>query len=103
MASPDDFRRIALGLSGAREGSHMGHPDFRVRGKIFATLGSPDHGWGMVALMPEQQEDFMLLAPEAFKPAAGGWGRGGSTLVRLDGVSEAQLEAAISAAWARRA
>jgi hypothetical protein len=81
----------------------MGHADFRVGGKIFATLGSPDESWGMVALMPEQQEDFMTLAPEAFKPAAGAWGRGGSTLVRLEAAGEALLEAALSAAWARRA
>jgi hypothetical protein len=80
----------------------MGHADFRVDGKIFATLGSPDEAWGMVSLMPEQQEDFMTLAPEAFKPAAGAWGRGGSTLVRLDSVSDDLLEAALSAAWERR-
>jgi hypothetical protein len=103
MPSPDDFRRIALALPRAEEGSHMGHADFRVGGKIFATLGSPDESWGMVALMPEQQEDFMTLAPEAFKPAAGAWGRGGSTLVRLEAAGEALLEAALSAAWARRA
>lgn len=81
----------------------MGHADFRVGGKIFATLGSPDEAWGMASLLPEQQEDFMILAPEAFKPAAGAWGRGGSTLVRLEAASEALLEAALSAAWARRA
>ncbi|HEX8467789.1 MAG TPA: MmcQ/YjbR family DNA-binding protein [Allosphingosinicella sp.] len=102
MPTPDDFRRIALAFPGAEEGSHMGHSDFRVRGKIFASLGSPDEAWGMASLMPEQQEDFMTLAPEAFKPAAGAWGRGGSTLVRLESASEALLEAALSAAWTRR-
>jgi hypothetical protein len=81
----------------------MGHPDFRVGGRIFATLGSPDEGHGMVALMPEQQEDFMALAPEAFRPAAGAWGRQGSTLVRLNAVPEDVLEAALHAAWRRRA
>jgi hypothetical protein len=103
MPTPEEFRRIALAFPGAEEGSHMGHADFRVGGKIFATLGSPDEAWGMVALMPEQQEDFMTLGPEAFQPAAGAWGRGGSTLVRLDAAGEALLEAALSAAWARRA
>ena len=103
MATADDFRRIALALPGAGEGSHMGHPDFRVGGKIFATLGSPDEAWGMVALMPEQQEDFMALAPDAFKPAAGAWGRGGSTLVRLEAVTEGLLETALAAAWRKRA
>ncbi|MGZ8286365.1 MAG: MmcQ/YjbR family DNA-binding protein [Allosphingosinicella sp.] len=103
MPTADDFRRIALSFEGAEQGSHMGHPDFRVGGKIFATLGSPDAAWGMASLMPEQQEDFMTLAPEAFKPAAGAWGRGGSTLVRLDAVPEELLEAVLAAAWRKRA
>jgi hypothetical protein len=103
MPTPDDFRRIALSFPGAEERSHMGHPDFRVGGKIFATLGAPDADWGMASLMPEQQEDFMTLAPAVFKPAAGAWGRGGSTLVRLDAVPEELLEAALAAAWRKRA
>ena len=102
MASPDDFRRIALALDGAMEGSHMDHADFRVRGKVFATLGYPDDGCGMVKLMPEQQEDFMALAPEAFRPAAGAWGRQGSTVVRLDAVAADVLENAVRAAWRGR-
>ena len=81
----------------------MGHPDFRVGGRIFATLGSPDNAHGMVALLPEQQEDFMTLVPEAFSPASGAWGRQGSTLVRLEAVDEDVLEAALAAAWRRRA
>ena len=103
MATADDFRRIALSFAGAEERSHMAHPDFRVGGRIFATLGAPDEDWGMVALMPEQQEDFIALAADAFKPAAGAWGRRGSTLVRLDAVGEDVLEAALAAAWRRRA
>jgi hypothetical protein len=103
VPAPDDFRRIALSFPGAEERSHMNHPDFRVGGRIFATLGSPDADWGMVSLMPEQQEDFIHLAPEAFKPAAGAWGRGGSTLVKLAAVPEDLLEAALAAAWRRRA
>lgn len=103
MPTPDDFRRIALSFEGAEERAHMGHPDFRVGGKIFATLAAPDDRHGMVALMPEQQEDFLALAPEAFRPAAGAWGRQGSTLVRLDAVGEDLLEAALAAAWQRRA
>ena len=81
----------------------MGHADFRVGGKIFATLGAPDEDWGMAALMPEQQEDFIALAPDGFKPAAGAWGRGGGTLVRLQAVPEELLEAALAAAWRKRA
>jgi hypothetical protein len=103
VPTPADFRRIALAFPGAEEGSHMGHADFRVGGKIFATLGSPDEGWGMASLMPEQQEDFMALAPDAFKPAAGAWGRGGSTLVRLEAVTDELLETALRAAWRKRA
>ena len=81
----------------------MGHADFRGGGKIFATLGAPDDAWGMVALLPEQQEDFMSLAPAAFEPAAGAWGRGGGTLVRLEAVPGDLLEAALAAAWRKRA
>jgi hypothetical protein len=103
MASAEDFRRIALSFPGAEERAHMGHPDFRVGGKIFATLGSPDAGWGMAGLLPEQQELAIEAEPEAFKPAAGAWGRGGSTLVRLDAVSDAWLERALGWAWAKRA
>jgi hypothetical protein len=102
VPTPDDFRRIALAFPGVEEGSHMGHADFRVGGKIFATLGAPDAGWGMASLMPEQQEDFMTLAPEAFKPAAGAWGRAGSTLVKLAAVDPEMLEAALAAAWEKR-
>ena len=103
MPTQDDFRRIALSFTGVEEGSHMGHADFRTGGKIFATLGAPDEEWGMAALMPEQQEDFMTLAPVAFKPAAGAWGRGGSTLMRLEAVPDDLLEAALAAAWRKRA
>lgn len=103
MATADDFRRIALSLEGAEERSHLAHPDFRVKGKVFATLGYPDSACGMVRLMPEQQEDFMQLAPEAFSPAAGAWGRGGSTLVKLAAVPDDLLRMALAAAWRKRA
>ncbi|MEA3004529.1 MAG: hypothetical protein QOH81_3317 [Sphingomonadales bacterium] len=103
MPTPDDFRHIALSFPGTEERSHMGHPDFRVGGKIFASLGNPNAEWGMAGLMPEQQEDFIHLAPDAFKPAAGAWGRGGSTLVNLAAVSSDLLESALAAAWRKRA
>ena len=80
----------------------MGHPDFRVKGKVFATLGYPDADHGMVVLMAEQQEDFVALAPTAFRAATGAWGRQGSTLVRLAAVPADLLEAAVAAAWRRR-
>lgn len=103
MPSADDFRRIALSFPEAEQRSHMAHPDFRVGGKVFATLGSPNEDFGMVGLMPEQQEDFMQLAPEAFSPAAGAWGRGGSTLVKLAAVPDDLLRMALAAAWRKRA
>ncbi len=103
MASADDFRRIALSFPGAEEKAHMGHPDFRVGGKIFATLHGAGTDTGMVALLPEQQELAIEAEPEAFKPAAGAWGRGGSTLVVLDEVSDEWLERGLGWAWRKRA
>lgn len=98
-----EFRRIALSCPEAEERAHMDHPDFRVAGKIFATLGYPDKAWGMVKLFPDQQADFMKAEPEAFVPAKGAWGRGGSTCVQLKNVSKAALKKAMAAAWLRAA
>jgi hypothetical protein len=103
MASADDFRRIALSLPGAEERAHMGHPDFRVGGKIFATLHGPGTDTGAVMLLPEQQDLAMEAEPGAFRPAAGAWGRGGSTLVALGRVSDEWLERTLGWAWAKRA
>lgn len=97
--TPDGFRRLALSLPEAVESAHMGHPDFRVGGKIFATLGSPDASHGMVKLKPEQQELFMRVEPDVFAPAKGGWGRAGSTLVVLKRAKVATLRDAMVAAW----
>jgi hypothetical protein len=103
MASADDFRRIALSFPGAEEKAHMGHPDFRVGGRIFATLHAPGAEWGAAMLMPEQQELAMEAEPEAFRPAAGAWGRGGATQIRLDAVSDEWLARALEWAWRKRA
>ncbi|HYD14444.1 MAG TPA: MmcQ/YjbR family DNA-binding protein [Allosphingosinicella sp.] len=103
MASADDFRRLALAFPGAEEQAHMGHPDFRVGGKIFATLHGAGKGTGAVMLLPEQQELAMAAEPEAFRPAAGAWGRDGSTVVGLAEVSDEWLERALAWAWAKRA
>jgi hypothetical protein len=97
--TPNDFRRIALGLPEAVESAHMGHPDFRVARKIFATLGYPEEGWGMVKLTLEQQDAFVQEAPTSFVPVKGGWGRRGATSVLLATVSRADLERALTAAW----
>jgi hypothetical protein len=103
MASADDFRRIALAFPGAEERAHMGQPDFRLGGKIFATLHAPEKGTGAVMLFPEQQELAMEAEPAAFTPAAGAWGRGGSTMVSLARVSDEWLERVLEWAWAKRA
>jgi hypothetical protein len=98
MPSENDFRRMALGMTGAVEGAHMGHPDFRVDNRIFATLHH-DREFGMVALTPDQQEQFMRAHPDAFAPESGAWGRGGSTRVRLASVREDTLGEAVTLAW----
>jgi hypothetical protein len=95
----DDFRNLALSLPEASESAHMGHPDFRVRGKIFATLGYPDRGWGMVKLTPEQQRLLVRAEPEVFVPVIGGWGRRGATSVNLATVTPDTLSSALLAAW----
>jgi hypothetical protein len=96
--TPEEFRKIALALPETEERSHMGHPDFRVRGKIFATLGSPNAEWGMVKLAPDEQLVLVAAMPDVFAPAAGAWGRQGSTLVRLERADAASvLEAMILA------
>jgi hypothetical protein len=97
-----DFRRIALSLDGAEEGSHMGAVDFRVGGRIFATLASVKEGYGNLMLTPELQADFVAEAPEVFLPVAGGWGRNGATHVRLAKANEDMLAGALHAAWKLR-
>ena len=94
----NQFRRIALGMNGAVEGSHMAHPDFRANGKIFATI-YPDNTHGMVKLTPEQQQEFMRASPEMFEPASGAWGRQGCTTVRLAAADEATIGEAMTLAW----
>jgi hypothetical protein len=93
-----EFRSLALSLPEASEDAHMGHPDFRVRGKIFATLG-PDEDWGMVKLTPDQQASYMRLEPNVFQPASGAWGRRGCTIVSLQDAEELLVRQALIAAW----
>jgi hypothetical protein len=94
----NEFRRIALKMNDASEGAHMGHPDFRANGKIFATL-YPDGVSGMVKLTPDQQQDFLRADSNAFAPASGAWGRQGCTTVRLESVEEETLGEAMTLAW----
>ena len=98
MSNASVFRRIALGMKDAVEGAHMGHPDFRVGGRIFATLHA-DGVNGMVKLTPDDQSRFVVDHPAGFTPENGAWGRGGSTRVRLDGTDEDTLGEAITLAW----
>jgi len=98
----DDFRRIALSLEGAEESSHMGSPDFRVQGKIFATLASQHQGYGNLKLTLEQQADFVRELPDVFLPIPGGWGRMGMTHIRLAAASEDVLTGALRTAWQLR-
>ncbi|MGA8101559.1 MAG: MmcQ/YjbR family DNA-binding protein [Candidatus Acidiferrales bacterium] len=97
-----DFRRIALSLEGAEESSHMGNPDFRVGGRIFATLASADKGYGNLMLTPEQQAALVEELPEVFVPIAGGWGRMGATHIRLAAAKEDVLAGALHVAWKLR-
>jgi len=97
-----DFRRIALSFDGAEEGSHMGAVDFRVGGRIFATLAHERHGYGNLMLTPEQQAAFVEEMPEVFLPVHGGWGRMGATHIRLAAASEDVLEGALRTAWKLR-
>lgn len=101
--TPADFRRIALSFNNAEEGSHMGSVDFRVGGRIFATLASVDQGYGNLMLDPDQQAEFVAEMPDVFLPVAGGWGRNGATHIRLASATEDVLTGALEAAWRRRA
>ena len=98
----DDFRRIALSLPRAEESSHMGQPDFRVGGRIFATLAAQRLGYGNLMLTPEQQADFVAEMPDVFLPVTGGWGRNGATHVRLATVTEDVLAGALGTAYKLR-
>jgi hypothetical protein len=100
--TPADFRRIALSFEGAEEGSHMGAVDFRVGGRIFATLASVKAGFGNLMLTPEMQAQFVAEAPDLFLPVAGGWGRMGATHVRLAAADRDVLTGALRAAWKLR-
>jgi len=98
----NDFRRLALSLDGAEEGSHFGAADFRVGGRIFATLAAVKQGYGNLMLTPDQQAAFVAEAPEIFLPIPGGWGRNGATHVRLAAVTEDILLGALRTAWKLR-
>jgi hypothetical protein len=95
----NEFRRLALSLPEAEEREHMGHPDFRVGGKIFATLGYPGKRWAMVKLTLDQQDLLVRAEPDVFARIRGAWGRHGATNVRLEAAKKASVRRALFAAW----
>jgi hypothetical protein len=102
MMTANDFRRIALSLEGAEEGSHMGAADFRVGGRIFATLASQKQGYGNLMLTPGLQAEFVAEQPDVFVAIAGGWGKTGATHIRLSVANEDLLAGALRTAWKLR-
>ena len=100
--TPDQFRRLALRFPETSESAHMAHPNFRVGGKIFATLSYLDEGWAMVSLTPEQQDELVRAEPDVFVPVKGGWGRKGATHVRLKKATKGIVQQALAAAWENR-
>ena len=97
-----DFREMALNLDGAEEGSHMGAPDFRVGGRIFATLAMEHLGYGNLMLSPAFQQALIAEAPDVFLPIPGGWGRMGCTHIRLAEASAQQMLKGLQLAWSLR-
>jgi hypothetical protein len=94
----DDFRKMALDIPDAVEQAHMGHPDFRLGGKIFASLGFPNDDYGMVKLTPDEQASFIDQRPKMFQPSSGAWGRQGCTSVHLTSATKALVRSALLAA-----
>jgi hypothetical protein len=93
------FRKLALSLEGAIESAHMGHPDFRLNNRIFATLSYQDKGFGVLKLTPEQQESFVAERPDCFSPVHGGWGRMGMTFLHLEQADETLIEGGLATAY----
>lgn len=97
--TPASFRKLALALDGASEGAHGGHADFRVRGKVFATMGYPDKHWAMVKLTPDEQRLLCEAEPAVFRPIKGGWGLRGATNLDLASADAATARSALAMAW----
>jgi hypothetical protein len=95
----NDFRKLALSFPEAMESAHMHHPDFRVGGKIFATLGYPDKDWAVVKLTPDEQREFVENDPSGFQPVKGAWGRRGNTNIYLPAAKIDKAREALTAAW----
>jgi len=94
-----EFRELALSFPEAIESSHMHHPDFRVSGKIFATLGYPNKDSAVVKLTPNEQQEFVRSKSKVFHPVKGGWGRRGHTVIFLPAAKIKLVREALTAAW----
>src|SRR4029077_4273987 len=101
--TPNEFRELALSFPEAIESAHMHHPDFRVGGKIFATLGYPDDDSAMVKLSADDQKEFVRTSPGVFTPVKGAWGRQGATNIYLPAATIDLVREALTAAWRRAA
>jgi hypothetical protein len=97
--TPNDFRKLALSFPETAERAHMNHPDFRVAGKLFATLSYPNKEWAMVKITPVEQEMLVRAEPTVFSPVNGAWGRKGCTSVNLKAARKTTLRRALAAAW----
>jgi hypothetical protein len=97
--TPNEFRKLALSFPEAIESAHMRHPDFRVGGRIFATLGYPDEESATVKLSSDDQKEFVRTSPGIFTPVKGAWGRQGSTIVYLPAATIDIVREALTAAW----
>ena len=97
--TPNEFRELALSFPEAIESAHMRHPDFRVGGRIFATLGYPDEDSAMVKLSPDEQKEFVRTSPGVFTPVKGAWGRQGATNINLPAATINIVREALTAAW----
>jgi|SRR4029453_8370873 hypothetical protein len=101
--TPNEFRKLALSFPEAIESAHMDHPDFRVGGRIFATLGYPDEHWAMVKLSSDEQNEFVRTSPGVFATAKGAWGRQGATNINLPAATIDIVREALTAAWCNTA
>jgi hypothetical protein len=95
----DDFRKIALSFRETVESAHMNHPDFRVGGKIFASLDYPDKDWAVVKLTPQDQRNFVRAHRAIFEPVKGAWGRRGNTSIHLPAAKIEIVREALATAW----
>jgi hypothetical protein len=97
MSTQEQFRKLALAMPEATEGAHFGNADFRVKNKIFATLGAGE-GRAVLKLPVEEMHALIELDPNTFEGAKG-WAKSGWTKIALRNVSVAQLRELMDTAW----